>query len=358
MTSAEKLNSVHSKLRDFVLKMTKHRFFKKISASDRRYGHFDVLAKVAAIEIEGIDVALRYEDLRVVFESQSQFSSNSNVAKRIKAALDFVNVGFDERTAELLRNRTIVQSLLTLICKLIQSAKTEGHEQRVQKFFVKFLEQLNEQVELGQRATDSAYLEFQRTVNANIKDGARIRLQILLRKLLATDPAFAEMLDPVAVSETGLKASVAADATELVTLIGGINEQYSAQHGEDLFKATNKTAQAQANITKAIEDFDDYRDFIDDLYFLFHESMGSRLIGQIPESFRNVTVLRTHLRHDVDHGKKQKIKAKKRIFGEVFKKYAGVPSPAGLAPERFIIVQSNLLGLLKQDLRRLVLRTN
>ena len=105
LTSAEKLNSIHSNLRDFLVKVTKHPFFKKISASDRRYGHFDILAKVAALEIDGLDVGLRYDDLHAVFESQSQFSSNSNVAKRIKAALDFVEVGFDDQNGRLLRNR-------------------------------------------------------------------------------------------------------------------------------------------------------------------------------------------------------------------------------------------------------------
>ena len=81
LTSAEKLNSVQSKLRDFLVKQTKHPFFKKTSASDRRYDHFDILAKVAAIEIDGIEVGLRYDELRAVFESQSQFSAISNVAK-------------------------------------------------------------------------------------------------------------------------------------------------------------------------------------------------------------------------------------------------------------------------------------
>src|SRR5438094_652379 len=56
LTSAEKLNSVHSKLRDYILKLAKHTFFAKTSASDRRYGYFDIMAKAAAIEIDGIDV--------------------------------------------------------------------------------------------------------------------------------------------------------------------------------------------------------------------------------------------------------------------------------------------------------------
>lgn len=353
LASAEKLNSIHSKLRDFVIKHTKHRFFDKVSASDRRYGHFDILAKVAAIEIDGIEVGLRYDDLRAVFESQSEFSANSNVAKRIKSALDFVQAGFDNEAGQLLRNRTIVQSLLTLVCRLIQSPQSKGQEERVRKFFVGFLGELNKQVELGQRATDLDYLEFQRTVNANIKDGPRIRQQVLLRKLLATDPAVADMLDPTAVMESGLKGAIVDDATKIVELIGQLNERHSVQHGEDLFKATNRTAQAQANLAKVIQDFDDYKSFIDDLYFLFHESVGSRLDGRVPDSFKDVNTLRTDLQHDVDHGKKRKIKAKKKKIGEAFKKYAGTTSPAGLAPERFPVVQANLLGALKRDLGQL-----
>lgn len=308
---------------------------------------------MAAIEIDGLEVGLRYDDLRAVFESQSQFSSSSNVAHRIKAALDFVDIGFDEETGRQLRNRTIVQSLISLMCRLIQSGKTNGHEQRACKFFANFLDEINKQVELGQRATDLEYLEFQRTVNANIKGGARIRQRILLRKLLASDPTFAEMLDPTAVVETGLKSAIVDDATEIITRIGQLNEQYSAQHGEDLFKATNRTAQAQANLGKTVENFDQYKSFMDDLYFLFRESVGNRLEGRVPESFGDVNSLRTDLQHDVDHGEKQKVRTKKRKTGEVFTKYAGAPSPAGLAPDRFIVVQANLLGALKQDLRQL-----
>ena len=353
LTSAEKLNSVHSKLRDFLVKLAKHPFFKKTSASDRRYGHFDILAKVAAIEIDGIGVGLRYDELRAVFESQSQFSAGSNVAKRIKAALDFVDSGFDEETGRLLRNRTVVQSLLSLVCRLIQAGKVDGHERGVSQFFVGFLDQLNKQVELGQRATDPEYLEFQRSVNANMKEGARVRQQILLRKLLSSNPGFAEMLDPAAVVESGLKTAIATDAAEIVTLVGRLNEQYSAVHGEDLFKATNRTAQAQANLGKMTEDFDQYKTLMDDLYFLFWESIGNRLGGRVPVAFTDVNTLRTDLQHDVDHGKKPKIRAKKKKIGQVFAKYAGAPSPAGLAPDRFIVVQANILAALKQDLRQL-----
>lgn len=351
LTSAEKLNSIHSKLREFLAEQAKHPFFERVSASDRRYGHFDILAKVAAIEIDGLDVGLRYDNLRAVFESQSQFSPESNVAKRIMSALDYVNKGFDDKGARLLRNRTTVQALLTLVCRLIQSDNAANREDTVCNFFVNFLEELNKQVELGQKATEPDYLEFQRTVNANVKEGPRIRQRILLSRLLALSPDSYGMFDPAAMAETGLKPSIAADAGEIVLLISSLNEQYSAKHGEDLFKATNKTALAQASIGKPIIDFTAYNTFVENLYFLFHESTGTRLEGRRPESFKDVNTLRTGLQHDLDHGEEKKVQAKKKRTGEVFSKYSGEVSPAGLAPERFIVVQANLLRGLKRDLK-------
>lgn len=350
LTSAEKLNSIPSRLRDYVMKLTKHSFFSRVRASDRRYGHFDIVAKAAAIEVDGMDVGLRYDDLRAVFESQSEFASSSNVATRLDAALGFLDKGITDEQAQLLRNRTIVQSLLTLACQVVQSGRGAGHEQRLAEFYSTFLVELKRQVELGQQATDADYLEFQRTVNANVKTGARTRHQILLRKLLATDPAFVELFDPTAIAESGIRAGIASDAAHLVTRIGVLNEEYAAQHGRDLFKATNRTTQAQVNLGKPLSNFDDYKSFIDDLYFLFWESVGDRLDGRIPASFRDVNTLRTDRQHDVDHGKKGKVKSKKQQLGQTFGKYAGAPSPAGLAPERFVVVQANILLALRADL--------
>ena len=353
LTSSEKLNSVHSRLRDFVMRQTKNAFFQKVAASDKRYGHFDIVAKVAAIEIDGIEVGLRYDDLRAVFDSQAHFSPRSNVAKRIKDALDYADKGFSASTGSL-RNRTIVQSVLTLICRLIQSGKATGKEKAIARFVENFLKELSRQVELGQRSTEPDYLVFQRTVNANIRTGARVRQEFLLRKLLAADPAFIEMFDAATVAESSLQKAIREHSGEISSLIGRINETYAADHGQDLIKATNTTAQALTRLGTPVVDFNGYKNFVDDLYFLFHESVGTRLDGKKPpESFADVNTLRTDLQHDLDHGKAKKVRAKRRKSGQVFKKYAGAPSPASVAPERFLVVQANVLGALKRDLHNL-----
>src|SRR5207302_7954092 len=113
LTSSEKLNSVHSNLRDFCRGLVSLRFFKKsIGLADTRLAHFDILTKVAAVEVEGINAGLRFDDLKSIFEAQSSFSPTSAVATRLKGALDFLARAFPKQTAAL-RNRTVVQSLIT-----------------------------------------------------------------------------------------------------------------------------------------------------------------------------------------------------------------------------------------------------
>jgi hypothetical protein len=169
LTSSEKLNSAYSKLTDFARSLATHAFFvKKVTASDKRYGHFDIISKVAALAIEGIETGLRYDDLKQIFESQKNFSPKSNVGKRLKATFDCANCIFQDDDP-LLKNRTLVQSFATLIYRISENNELKSRHGLLRKFFQHFIQELTKQVELGQEATDEAYLVFQRTVNANVR---------------------------------------------------------------------------------------------------------------------------------------------------------------------------------------------
>jgi len=354
LTSSEKLNAVHSKLRDYCRTISRHPFFKEtVAIPDTRYSHFDIVAKVATVEIEGLDTGLRFDDIKDVFESQRNFSSTSAVGKRIRAALDFLHNAFKDNGATL-RTRTVVQSLITLTCKLVATGRSKGIEGEIRKFFEAFVAELTQQIEMGQAASDSDYLTFQRSVNANVKGGAKTRYEILLRKLFRLSPLLADVFDPSIVAESGVAGRVSELGESLTQLIDQLNKKYAANAGEDLFKATNKTAQALLRIRKTAKNLDEYKALIDDLYFLFHESVGSRLGGNWPDSFADVNELRTDLRHDVDHGNAGKVRSKRRRIGKIFAKYAGGGSPDTIEPAKFPLVQSNILGAIEGDLRHLL----
>lgn len=354
LTASEKLNAVHSNLTNFARQLSKLPFFKeKISLRDTRKGYFDIAAKVTAIEVDGIDTGLRFDDLSATFTANASFSAASNNGKRLKRTFEFLDRIFPSRNP-VLRNRSTVQSFATLAAKIVAENRDEGCEERLLAFFEHFGKQLSAQVELGQHATDRDYLEFQRTLSANVKAGPKIRHQILLRKLLIFDPTSVEFLGATAIVESGLQADITRIGESIGSLIETVNENYSGKTGQDLFKATNKTAAAIGRLRKPISDFESYKTFIGDLYFVFREGVGQRIAGNEPKSFLDVNDLRTALQHDVDHGKPGAVAAKKRRFSQTLKKYGGEGAPAGLAPERFPIIQATILAALEADLRRLV----
>jgi hypothetical protein len=356
LNSSEKLNAVHSKLRDFCKNVSKSSFLsKKIGIPDTRYAHFDIMAKVACIEIEGLKSGLRLDDVKTVFEHQSNFSESSAIAKRIRASLKLLDSAFPTQE-KVLRTRSVVQSLITLACRIILTGKEKGKEDLLRAFIKQFLSELSKQVELGQAATDSDYLAFQSSVNANVKSGAITRHEILLRKLFQLAPTLAAIFDPSTLAEAGVTGRIRALGDSIGTLIGQVNERYASKFGEDLFKATNKTTQALLKLKQPIEGFDSYKDYVDSLYFVFREGPGSKLENDVPESFSDVNELRTELRHDVDHGKGGKIRSKRKKLAETFLKYAGSGTPTTLAPSLFVLVQANVLGALEGDLRGLLLR--
>lgn len=353
LTSSEKLNSVHSKLRDYCRSLCKHSFFKNsISLGDTRFAHFDIVSKATVVEIEGIDCGLRFDDIKTVFEDQKTFSGSSAVAKRLKSALDFLSTGFASKE-KALKNRTVIQSLITLACRIVETKKSKGLEGEVAKFILSFLQELSRQVELGQDATDYDYLRFQRSINANVKAGARIRHEILLRRALMSSATLADAFDPSIYVASGITGRVKELGESIATAITRINAGYASANGEDLFKATNKTTTALRSIGKPIKNMNGYQSLIDHLYFVFRESTGQRLQGRLPLSFEDVNALRTDLQHDVDHGSKGKVKKKRKSIGSVFEKYSGIKAPELLDPIRFSLVQANLLSAIDRDLNNL-----
>ena len=355
LTSSEKLNSVHSKLRDYCKTLAKHDFYKKsIVVPDTRFAHFDIVTKAAVIEIEGIETGLRYDDIKLVFEAQNNFSTTSAAAKRLRSALDFLLTAFPSANPQL-KNRTVVQSVISLACRLVATGNSAGLENNFASFIQHFLNQLSHQVELGQAATDYDFIRFQKSINSNVKAGARTRQEILLRKAFMHDPCLATAFDPSALVESGLTGRIRELADAIGAEIARLNSAYSANHGVDLFKATNKTVPALSGIGKAIKDLTSYKKLVTDLYFIFRESVGQRLGEELPASFTDVNVLRTELQHDTDHGDSTKIKAKKKQAGSIFQKYSGEASPDILDPTRFVLVQANLLSALELDLKKLIL---
>ena len=353
LTASERLNAEHGKLRDFCKELAQHTFFTaSVAVPDTRFAHFDIASKVVTIEVDSVDAGLRYDDIKNVFEANSNFSRESAAGARLLRAFAFLATAFPKKEA-VLKNRTIVQSVTTLACRLVATGKSPGLESKFAAFVRQFMKDLATQIELGQAATDMDFVRFQKSISANVKAGAKTRHEILLRKAFVHDLALAAAFDPTALNESGIAGRIGELGKQIVAHVSKLNTSYAAIHGKDLFKATNKTAMAQAQLKEPIQNLVQYKALIDDLYYLFWEGPGERFGKSPPVSFSDVNTLRTDLQHDVDHGKSGTVKAKKKKIGATFQKYGGSSSPEALDPLRFVLVQANLLTALEHDLATL-----
>lgn len=207
---------------------------------------------------------------------------------------------------------------------------------------------------MGLDATDGDYIQFQRSINANVKGAAKTRQAILLRKMLQFDPSFLDTLGPSVVAASGLTQEARRLAEMIGSLVEALNEHFSATAGADLIKPTNKTIGALRSLAKPVKNYSDYKEFISNLYFVFWEGPGNRLKGKIPTSFNDVNILRTDLQHDLDHGKPKKVAAKRKRSSATFKRYANSSTPRTAAPENFPMLQVGILSQIEKDLRSLI----
>jgi hypothetical protein len=88
-----------------------------------------------------------------------------------------------------------------------------------------------------------------------------------------------------------------------------------------------------------------YGAFIDAIYKLIYEGSGacSRLPAPPPNLSMDVKHLRTGIRHDVDHGGKQKSAAKRKEIGAIFERYSGKKTLDQCSSEDFAVAQMRLL---------------
>ena len=118
LTSSEKLNAMHSNVREFAAEISTHIFFKeRVNVSNKRHGHFDIACKVAAIEIDGLDAGIRYEDIRTLFENYASHPNSSKEFEKIRLSLKLLCDIFPQKESRL-QSRAIVQSFISLVASI------------------------------------------------------------------------------------------------------------------------------------------------------------------------------------------------------------------------------------------------
>lgn len=196
LAAREKLNAVPSGIADYARNLTEHPFFQqRVDFKDTRSAYFDVTSKAVAIAIDGLTTSMRFKNMLALFERQSGFSPASRIARNLDATLDFLERAFPEKN-EALRDRSFVQSVLTLASQLVAGGQSDGQEAAFGKFVTEFH---NERARYGKLLTDNAdqdFVRFNSILTGKTLENAKIRHEILVRKMGVAQPALVTLLAP------------------------------------------------------------------------------------------------------------------------------------------------------------------
>lgn len=247
-----------------------------------------------------------------------------------------------------MRNRASIVSFCNIVSQIHKYGQLKKHEKRLGEFFENFAKLLKTEIEKGQKATDQDLIKYQQAVSYGTADKESIetRKDILVKKLILFEPSLAPCFLKGGSIEKSVERKIHELATTCTELAYQINKAYRSKHGEDLFKATNETTKGWNLLGKPISNENSYGEFIDALYKIVWEGSGSgnRLGSTHSPLVKDIVILRTDLRHDIDHGKQSKIKAKEKQLEKTIQKYTGKSSVALLGKEDFLALQFGVLN--------------
>lgn len=365
LNTGEKLNAIHSKMRDFAKSLTEHNFFtKKIQIKNTRFSHLSISGQLCILAIKGIE-SHKFSDIENLFNSNINFDVNSEYGKRIKKIINLMDKIFPEEN-QIFRNRASITTIFTIINDLEKTGFdfNEENREKIYHFYEDFDDKLRRVVEKGADAEDVELVLYQSKVTqgADNKTSTSLRRNILTRKLIEYDGNFTKYFEltssDIDLLEFRKKETIKELMTSCITLVTDINKIYRPMVGEDLFKMTTEVLGGTIVLSKPIETEDDFKKFIDALYKIIYESSGS--LKRIPEALKidesiyfDIKHLRTDLFHDVEHGKEKEIEKKKKIISEIYEKYTSRNSLKEIKNIELIHLQRKMLKNLDSELSNL-----
>ncbi|OQW57268.1 MAG: hypothetical protein BVN28_13120 [Nitrospira sp. ST-bin4] len=358
LNTAEKINAIQGDLRDFCHEMAAKSFLKeKIGLKNTRYTHFETVAKWAFVEARGIQPQMRYPQLESLLRDNRTFSRASDTARRISGALDFLDAAFQDN-CKIIRNRANTLSLCMLAGRVYAQGMTTASDATAFRDFIQtFFAQLAAEVEKGVKAVDRELLRYQHAITSGSTGGDSIgtRIETLTKRLATHHPRFAKLLGAYHAATDEATRNLSEISAASRDAIYAANRKYSAAHGEDLFKMTTESSAALTIIGEPSRDIVQYGRLIDALYCLVYEGSGAckRMPTPPPAFVMNVKILRTMVRHDIDHGDESEIRKKRLRAAEIFEMYSGKKSPEECGPEEFLSTQVRLLQALLECLHSL-----
>jgi len=93
LKAQEKRNAMVSKMRDFVIDCSKHKFFsEKVGFKDLRFAHQAVAAQMILLELTKGPTDIRNKNLNDMYKEQKNFDKNNSDSKKVIKTLDYLKI--------------------------------------------------------------------------------------------------------------------------------------------------------------------------------------------------------------------------------------------------------------------------
>ena len=348
LNTAEKINAISGEMRDFCHEMSRKPFFsERIGLKNARYAHFEIVVRWVCIEARGIQSQMRYAQLESLLKENRTFSRSSDTARKVEGAANFLGKAFPV-TCKIVRSRANLLSVCMLASRVYaKNLTSDTAATEFRNFIQSFFSELTAEVQKGPKAVDKELLRYQQAITSDSASGDSIntRISILTKRLATYSAEFTTLLSSFTKQDGTLSNAVNELKDTSRELVHEINKIYSAKHGIDCFKITNKSSEAFHTIGISCHDTHSYGELIDALYFLVYEASGNcdRLPKPPPTFAMEIKFLRSDIRHDLDHGKQGDISKKIKRNSKIFKNYSGKSSPEECGPHEFAATQLRIL---------------
>lgn len=164
LNAGEKLNAIKSNMGEFIKRMKAHPFIENASIPSRRLAKEQVCAQIcnnsSFINKTGEFRNSKYEDLENLYRAYADLDLESDTASNIMRILDKLNDIFGEEAREI-TNRASVVSIYLMVEEMVIGNDLSGKEEAVRDFYVRFLNNLREEVSLGIDAKSRFLISYQ-----------------------------------------------------------------------------------------------------------------------------------------------------------------------------------------------------
>ena len=188
LNSAEKRNAISGSIRDFIQDTANESKLMNISVPFRntRYSYDEVAAQMLAIEMHGGPTNVRAAQLKSLYQDNKTFNKNSQVAKKLKRVMNFLNRAYPQKSPELTKVNLL--SLYTVASEALGKYDLSDRAIEFGKWFVGFENRRRQEEDKPEDERDERMVSYQLAVlqqTANISS-QRERQSILTEDMVLT----------------------------------------------------------------------------------------------------------------------------------------------------------------------------